>query len=48
MGNVTTIGIDLAKNSFSVHGIDATGAVVLRKTVDAPFCQAQFLVPDYG
>lgn len=33
MGNVTTIGIDLAKNSFSVHGVDATGAVVLRKTV---------------
>ena len=33
MGNVTTVGIDLAKNSFSVHGIDAAGAVVLRKTV---------------
>ena len=33
MGNVTTVGIDLAKNSFSVHGVDAMGAVVLRKTV---------------
>jgi transposase len=33
MNNVTTIGIDLAKNSFSVHGIDAAGTVVLRKTV---------------
>ena len=33
MGNVTTIGIDLAKNSFSVHGVDGEGAVVLRKTV---------------
>ena len=33
MGNVTTIGIDLAKHSFSVHGVDAAGAVVLRKTV---------------
>jgi transposase len=33
MNNVTTIGIDLAKNSFSVHGVDAAGAVVLRKTV---------------
>jgi transposase len=33
MGNVTTIGIDLAKNSFSVHGVDAAGVVVLRKTV---------------
>jgi transposase len=33
MNNVTTIGIDLAKNSFSVHGVDAAGAVLLRKTV---------------
>jgi len=33
MGNVTTVGIDLAKNVFSVHGVDASGAVVLRKTV---------------
>jgi transposase len=33
MGNVTTIGIDLAKNSSSVHGVDAAGAVALRRTV---------------
>jgi hypothetical protein len=33
MGNVTTLGIDLAKNVFSLHGVDASGAVVLRKTV---------------
>jgi transposase len=33
MGNVTTIGIDLAKHRFSVHGVDAAGAVVLRKMV---------------
>ncbi len=33
MDNVTTVGIDLAKNVFSVHGVDARGAVVLRKTV---------------
>ena len=33
MSNVTTVGIDLAKNVFSLHGIDANGAVVLRKTV---------------
>ena len=26
MNNVTTVGIDLAKNVFSVHGVDA-GAV---------------------
>ena len=33
MGNVTTEEVDLAKNVFSLHGIDADGAVVLRKTV---------------
>ena len=33
MNNITTVGIDLAKNVFSVHGVDAAGAVVLRKTV---------------
>ena len=34
MGNVTTCGIDLAKNVFSVHAVDGAGAVVLRKTVN--------------
>lgn len=33
MSDVTTCGIDLAKNVFSVHGVDGSGAVVLRKTV---------------
>ncbi len=33
MSKITTVGIDLAKNVFSVHGIDEAGAVVLRKTV---------------
>jgi transposase len=28
---VTTIGLDIAKNVFQVHGIDAHGRVVLRK-----------------
>jgi transposase len=31
--NVTTVGIDLAKNVFSVHGVDARGKVVLKKTL---------------
>jgi transposase len=31
--NITTAGIDLAKNTFSVHGVDAQGKVVLKKTV---------------
>ena len=33
MGKVTTVGIDLAKNVFSVHGIDETGVVLFRKSV---------------
>ena len=31
MGEITTIGIDLAKHVFQVHGVDAEGATVLRK-----------------
>ena len=33
MGKVTTVGIDLAKNVFSVHGVDERGQVVLRRTL---------------
>jgi len=33
MDKVTTVGIDLAKNTFSVHGVDAAGNVLLRKNV---------------
>src|SRR5499427_6045407 len=31
MGEVTTIGLDLAKHVFQVHGVDAEGATVLCK-----------------
>jgi transposase len=31
MGKVSTIGLDLAKEVFQVHGTDAVGAVVFRK-----------------
>jgi len=33
MERVTTIGLDIAKSVFQVHGIDATGEVVLRRRV---------------
>jgi transposase len=33
MEKITTVGIDLAKNVFSLHGVDANGKVVLRRTV---------------
>ena len=29
--NITTVGIDLAKLLFQVHGVDARGKVLLRK-----------------
>ena len=31
--DISTIGLDLAKNVFQVHGIDPTGEVVVRKTL---------------
>lgn len=31
MGEVTTIGLDLAKHVFQVHGIDATGHILVRR-----------------
>jgi Transposase len=33
MNLVSTLGIDLAKSTFSLHGVDAVGAVVLRRTL---------------
>jgi transposase len=33
MGEVSTIGLDIAKSVFQVHGVDADGAVVMRKRV---------------
>ena len=29
--NVSTIGLDIAKNVFQVHGVDEAGEVVIRK-----------------
>ena len=31
MNEVITIGVDLAKNVFQVHGVDAEGAVLIRR-----------------
>ena len=30
MNEVVTVGVDLAKNVFQVHGVDAEGTVVVR------------------
>jgi transposase len=33
MSTVTTIGLDIAKSVFQVHGISATGEVLIRRQV---------------
>ncbi len=33
MDEVSTIGLDIAKSVFQVHGVDGTGAVVMRKRI---------------
>jgi transposase len=33
MHRVTTIGLDIAKSVFQVHGIDAQGNVIIRRQV---------------
>jgi hypothetical protein len=36
MGEVITIGLDIAKSVFQVHGVDDVGAVVIRTTQRKP------------
>lgn len=33
MDKITTVGIDLAKNTFSIHGVNEAGKEVMRKTI---------------
>ena len=33
MGEVSTIGLDIAKSVFQIHGVDTDGAVVIRKRI---------------
>ena len=33
MDEVSTIGLDIAKSVFQVHGVDDTGAVAMRKRI---------------
>lgn len=42
MSEAITIGIDLAKNVFQVHGVDANGAVVIRRQLRRPRILAFF------
>ena len=42
MHTVTTIGLDLAKSVFQVHGIDAAGQVVIRRQLKRRFVLSFF------
>src|SRR5215472_10120819 len=33
MGEVSTVGLDIAKSVFQVHGVDVDGAVVIRRRI---------------
>ncbi|MCP4381441.1 MAG: IS110 family transposase [Hyphomicrobiales bacterium] len=41
--NVTTVGLDLAKNVFQVHGIDSTGKVIVRRSL-----RRRQMIPFFG
>jgi transposase len=41
MQSISTIGLDIAKSVFQVHGVDAAGQVVMRRAIDASgLCEA--------
>src|SRR5437773_3410651 len=42
MGEVSTIGLDIAKSVFQVHGVDAAGQVVIRRQLKRRYLLAFF------
>ena len=42
MQRVSTIGLDIAKSVFQVHGVDANGLVVVRRQLKRRYVQAFF------
>ena len=42
MQTVTTIGLDIAKSVFQVHGVDAQGKVVIRRQLKRRYVLAFF------
>jgi transposase len=42
MQTVTTIGLDIAKSVFQVHGVDCTGQVVIRRQLKRRYVLAYF------
>ena len=42
MQTITTIGLDIAKSVFQVHGVDAAGKVVIRRQLKRRYVLAFF------
>ena len=42
MQTITTIGLDIAKSVFQVHGVDAAGQVVVRRQLKRRYVLAFF------
>jgi transposase len=42
---ITTIGLDIAKSVFQVHGVDATGQVVIRRQLKRRYVLVFFQKP---
>ena len=42
MQTITTIGLDIAKSVFQVHGVDADGQVVVRRQLKRRYVLAFF------
>ena len=42
MQSITTIGLDIAKSVYQVHGIDAQGNVIVRRQVKRRYVLAFF------
>ena len=42
MQTITTIGLDIAKSVFQVHGVDGTGQVVVRRQLKRRYVLAFF------
>jgi transposase len=45
MKTITTIGFDIAKSVFQVHGVDAAGEVVIRRQLKRRYVYTKTILP---
>jgi transposase len=46
MQTVSTIGLDIAKSVFQVHGVDAAGQVIVRRQLKRRYVAAHSQIPN--